>query len=152
MTGMRSSSDASTSCVATSGFQANPEQCIWGMQAHAQTPRSNATHAHGVRTTQGDSPLKDPSSHKDTRTRPGSEGNETADAPPLTLTLLLWSLTLMMRSFLRRSQTEARPLGLAEARMCCTCRFHATQLMSSRGCSNTHRPHTNGQTIAQGGQ
>ena len=58
-------------------------------------------------------------------------------------TLLLWSLTLMMRSFLRRSQTEARPLGLAEARMCCTWRFHATQLMSSRGyggkCSTPNR-------------
>jgi len=39
---------------------------------------------------------------------------------PFHRTLLLWSLTLMMRSFLRRSQTAARPLGLADARMCWT--------------------------------
>lgn len=53
------------------------------------------------------------------------------------LTLLLWSLTLMMGSFFRRSHTVARPLGLADARMCWTCLFHAMQLMSSRGC-HTH--------------
>lgn len=50
-----------------------------------------------------------------------------------TRTRLLWSLTFMMRSFLRRSHTEAFPPGLAEARMCWTCLFHATQLMSSTG-------------------
>lgn len=48
-------------------------------------------------------------------------------------TRLLWSLTLMIRSFLRRSHTEAFPPGLAEARMCWTCLFHDTQLMSSTG-------------------
>lgn len=61
-----------------------------------------------------------------------------AGEPP---TLLLWSLTLMMRSFLRRSHTEARPLGLAEARMCWTCRFHDRQPMSSTGCSQINSEH-----------
>lgn len=48
-------------------------------------------------------------------------------------TLLLWSLILMMGSFFLRSQTTAFPLGLAEARMCWTCRFHETTLISSAG-------------------
>lgn len=48
-------------------------------------------------------------------------------------TLLLWSLILMMGSFFLKSQTTAFPLGLAEARMCCTCLFQDTTLMSSAG-------------------
>lgn len=48
-------------------------------------------------------------------------------------TLLLWSLILMMGSFFLRSHTTALPLGLAEARMCWTCLFQDTTLMSSAG-------------------
>lgn len=47
-----------------------------------------------------------------------------------------------MRSFLRRSHTEARPLGQAEARMCWTCLFHDTQLMSSRGFQTKRQEYT----------
>lgn len=50
-----------------------------------------------------------------------------------TQTLLLWSLILMMGSFFLRSHTTAFPLGLAEARMCWTCLFQETTLMSSTG-------------------
>ena len=52
----------------------------------------------------------------------------------LLLTLLLWSLTLMIGSFFLRSHTVARPLGLADAKICWTCLFHAMQLISSGGC------------------
>ena len=55
-------------------------------------------------------------------------------------TLLLWSLILMMGSFFLRSHTTAFPLGLAEARMCWTCRFQDTTLMSSAGWKKRWRP------------
>ncbi len=48
MTGIRSSSDARTSWVATSGFQARPEQCIW---TTTQTPSKS----HASRTLTSDS-------------------------------------------------------------------------------------------------
>lgn len=48
-------------------------------------------------------------------------------------TLLLWSLILMIGSFFLRSHTTALPLGLAEARMCWTCLFQDTTLISSAG-------------------
>lgn len=49
------------------------------------------------------------------------------------LTLLLWSLTLIIGSFFLRSHTVARPLGLADAKICWTCLFQAMQLISSGG-------------------
>lgn len=51
----------------------------------------------------------------------------------LLLTVALWSLTLMIGSFFLKSHTTQRPQGEAEAKMCCTCLFHATQLMLSGG-------------------
>lgn len=56
-------------------------------------------------------------------------------------TLLLWSLILMMGSFFLRSHTTAFPLGLAEARMCWTCLFQDTTLMSSTGWEKKKKVH-----------
>lgn len=47
--------------------------------------------------------------------------------------MALWSLTCIIGSFLRKSQTTQRPQGDVDARMCCTCLFHDKQLMQSGG-------------------
>ena len=45
------------------------------------------------------------------------------------------SLTLIIGSFLRKSQTTQRDANV-EPKICWTCLFHATQANSSGGCGN----------------
>lgn len=160
MTGRRSSSEANTNWVATSGCQSIPEQCIWnhGTNQSMKKPKklkefwklSLSMKITKIIRKQ----VQDMSVSfyifitQNCRT---FSSNSTADKAnfseleKVTLelsllyfvlkrpTLLLWSLILMMGSFFLRSHTTAFPLGLAEARMCWTCLFQDTTLMSSAG-------------------
>ena len=58
------------------------------------------------------------------------------------LTCDMLSRILMIGSFFLKSQTTQLP-ACDDARMCCTCRFHAIQATSCAGCKHTHT-HTHG--------